>query len=153
MMALYTSKAFSRDHVAIMYYSIVLTSITVLVAASIGVIQVLALIQGAVNPPGSFWDGVGVISDNFDIIGGCICGLFLLLGIASVLLYRPWRRRIERNAALVDEPYPVDPALQEPLRAEPALEDPSPAGPSLVQSSFTAMQILAKSTFAEQHLV
>lgn len=97
MMALYTSKVFARDTVAIVYYSIVLTGITVLVAASIGIIQVLSLVQNIADPPGAFWDGVAVIGDNFDIIGGSICGLFLLLGLVSVLLYRPWRRRMERN--------------------------------------------------------
>jgi high-affinity nickel-transport protein len=94
MMALYTSKAFSRDTVAILYYSIVLTGITVVVAAFIGIVQVLSL----ANPSGRFWDGVGVIGDNFDIIGGSICGLFVIVGIGSVLLYGPWRRRMDRRA-------------------------------------------------------
>ena len=29
--------------------------------------------------------------------GGCICGLFVVAGGLSVLLYRPWRRRIDRR--------------------------------------------------------
>jgi high-affinity nickel-transport protein len=98
MMALYTSKAFSRDTVAILYYSIVLTGITVVVAAFIGIVQVLSLAQNVANPSGRFWDGVGVIGDNFDIIGGSICGLFVIVGIGSVLLYGPWRRRMDRRA-------------------------------------------------------
>ncbi|OAA53673.1 high affinity nickel transport protein nic1 [Cordyceps fumosorosea ARSEF 2679] len=57
MMALYSSKAFSRDVVAILYYSIVLTGITVFVAAFIGIIQVLSLVQNVAEPEGSFWDG------------------------------------------------------------------------------------------------
>lgn len=105
MMALYTSKAFSRDTVAILYYSIVLTGITVVVAAFIGIIQVLSLAQNVANPSGKFWDGVSAIGDHFDIIGGSICGLFVIVGIGSVLFYGPWRRRIERRAqgALVVE--------------------------------------------------
>lgn len=98
MMALYTSKAFSRDTVAILYYSIVLTGITVVVAAFIGIVQVLSLAQNVANPSGKFWDGVSVIGDHFDIIGGSICGLFVIVGIGSVLLYGPWRRRMERRA-------------------------------------------------------
>ncbi|KAK4140944.1 high-affinity nickel-transport protein-domain-containing protein [Dichotomopilus funicola] len=98
MMALYTSKVFSRDVVAILYYSIVLTGITVLVAAFIGIIQILSLVQNVAEPEGSFWDGVSAIGDNYDIIGGCICGLFLLVGIGSVIVYRPWRRRMDKRA-------------------------------------------------------
>ncbi|KAL6909176.1 high-affinity nickel transport protein [Trichoderma evansii] len=98
MMALYTSKAFSRDTVAILYYSIVLTGITVVVAAFIGIIQVLSLAQNVANPSGKFWDGVSAVGDHFDIIGGSICGLFVIVGIGSVLFYGPWRRRMERGA-------------------------------------------------------
>ena len=101
MMALYTSKAFARDVVAILYYSIVLTGITVFVSAFIGIIQVLSLVQNVAEPEGSFWDGVEAVGDNFDIIGGSICGLFLLVGVGSILAYRPWRRRIDRNSSAV----------------------------------------------------
>lgn len=100
MMALYTSKAFSRDHIAILYYSIVLTGITIVVSAFIGVIQVLTLVLNVAEPEGSFWDGVEAIGDNFEIIGGSICGLFLVVGLGSVLVYRPWRRRVNRGALL-----------------------------------------------------
>lgn len=97
MMGLYSSKAFSRDQVAILYYSIVLTGITVFISAFIGMIQLFSLIQNVADPQGGFWDGVGAISDNFDIIGASICGLFLVIGICSVVVYRPWRRRMERR--------------------------------------------------------
>src|SRR3569833_2329895 len=97
MMALYTSKAFARDVVAILYYSIVLTGITIFVSAFIGIVQLLSLVQNVAEPEGSFWDGVEAIGDNFEIVGGSICGVFLLVGIGSVLVYRPWRKRIERR--------------------------------------------------------
>lgn len=35
--------------------------------------------------------------DNFDIIGGAICGSFVVFGILSVILYRPWRQRVDRR--------------------------------------------------------
>lgn len=127
MMALYTSKAFSRDVVAILYYSIVLTGITVFVSAFIGIVQVLTLIQNVAEPEGGFWDAVDAIGEHFDIIGASICGMFLLVGIGSVLVYRPWRRRMQRrnNAVVItDEPYqddaeadtPSSPPAVEPLR-------------------------------------
>ncbi|KAI1655064.1 NicO-domain-containing protein [Daldinia decipiens] len=103
MMALYSYKAFARDTVAILYYSIVLTGITVVVSAFIGIIQVLSLVQHVAEPEGSFWDGLGEISDHFEIIGGSICGLFLVVGVGSVLAYGPWRRRVERRRRIASE--------------------------------------------------
>ncbi|KAG4220270.1 hypothetical protein PC116_g31251 [Phytophthora cactorum] len=103
MMALYTSKAFARDTVAILYYSIVLTGITVVVSAFIGVIQVLSLVQNVAEPEGSFWDGLGEIGDHFDIIGGSICGLFLVVGLGSIVAYGPWRRGVERRRRIDSE--------------------------------------------------
>lgn len=100
MMALYTSKAFARDHIAILYYSVVLTGITIVVSAFIGIIQLLTLVLNVAEPTGSFWDGVAAIGDNFEIIGGSICGLFLVVGLGSVLVYKPWRRRMNRRGLL-----------------------------------------------------
>lgn len=99
MMSLYTSKAFARDTVAILYYSIVLTGITVVVSAFIGIIQILSLAQNVAEPEGQFWDGLSAISDHFEIVGASICGLFLLVGVGSILIYRPWRRSMERRRA------------------------------------------------------
>lgn len=93
MMTLYTSTSLARDTVAILYYSIVLTAITVLVAVTIGMIQLLSLIANFEKGP--FWDGVDTVGDHFDIIGGGICGAFVVLGGLSVLVYGPWRRRID----------------------------------------------------------
>lgn len=97
MMALYTSKAFSRDVVAILYYSIVLTGITVFVSAFIGIIQVLSLAANVAEPEGRFWDGVDAIGEHYDIVGGCICGLFLLVGVGSIFVYKPWRKRMDKK--------------------------------------------------------
>lgn len=106
MMALYSSKAFARDHIAILYYSIVLTGITIFVSAFIGIIQLLSLVLNVAEPEGSFWDGVAAIGDNFEIIGGSICGVFLLVGVGSVVVYRPWRKRMDRNRALLQQSDP-----------------------------------------------
>jgi len=69
MMALYTSTAFAKDQIAILYYSIVLTVITVLVAMVIGIIQLLTLVLNVTEPSGRFWLGVEVAGANFDVIG------------------------------------------------------------------------------------
>ncbi|KAJ9136885.1 Nickel/cobalt efflux system [Pleurostoma richardsiae] len=108
MMALYTSKAFSRDTIAILYYSIVLTGITIVVAAFIGIIQVLSLVQNVSDPQGPFWDGVSAIGDHYEIIGGCICGLFLIVGIVSVILYKPWKKRMESRTVSTEPLVPAE---------------------------------------------
>ncbi|KAH7162136.1 high-affinity nickel-transport protein-domain-containing protein [Dactylonectria estremocensis] len=125
MMALYTSKAFARDMVAILYYSIVLTGITVFVSAFIGIIQVLSLVQNVAEPEGSFWDGVSAIGDHFDIIGGSICGVFVVVGLGSIIAYKPWRRRAERrNRALASA---ADDGLEDDLGpASPLPADETP---------------------------
>ncbi|KAJ3566209.1 hypothetical protein NPX13_g7222 [Xylaria arbuscula] len=110
MMTLYTSKAFARDRVAILYYSIVLTGITVVVSAFIGIIQILSLVQNVAEPQGSFWDGLSAISDHFEIVGASIVGVFVLAGVGSVLIYQPWRRRMERRRAeSIPSEVPTDP--------------------------------------------
>ncbi|KAF2431752.1 nickel transport protein [Tothia fuscella] len=102
MMSLYSSAALARDQIAICYYSITLTGVTVIVAVFIGIVQFLVL-GGAViseeEAKKKFWQGVEALGDRYDIVGGSICGLFLLVGILSVILYRPWRRRIDRHRA------------------------------------------------------
>ena len=95
MMTLYTSTSLARDTIAILYYSIVLSAITVLVAICIGTIQLLSLIANFST--GKFWDGVDAVGDHFDVIGGGICGAFVVFGALSVVLYRPWRKRIDRH--------------------------------------------------------
>jgi nickel/cobalt transporter (NiCoT) family protein len=108
MMSLYTSARLAKDAIAVLYYQCVLTAITVVVAIVIGVIQLLNLIYN-VKPGlhGPFWRGVEVAGDHYDIIGGSICGSFIVFGVLSVLLYRPWRRRIDRKRlqafAAIDE--------------------------------------------------
>ncbi len=55
MMALYTSTNLAKDQIAILYYSIVLTVVTVVVATVIGFIQMLSLVLNVAQPTGKFW--------------------------------------------------------------------------------------------------
>lgn len=97
MYALYTSSFTARDPYAILYYNIILTGLTVVVAVVIGLLQLLGLIL-AVRPDmnGPFWDGVAAAQDAYDIIGGAVCAAFVVVGLSSVLLYKPWRAWIGR---------------------------------------------------------
>ena len=97
MMALYTSTTLAKDKIAILYYSIVLTIITVVVATVIGMVQMLTLILNVGRLSGKFWSGVAVAGDHYDIIGGAICCSFVFFGGASVVIYKPWRRRVDRR--------------------------------------------------------
>lgn len=128
MLALYTSTSLASDKIAILYYSIVLTVVTVIIAVVIGVIQLFSLILNAAEPTGKFWDGVAVAGEHYDIIGklnsspplswkiklgergkanhcgdvkcdigGSICASFIVFGVLSVILYKPWRRHIDRK--------------------------------------------------------
>jgi high-affinity nickel-transport protein len=69
MMSLYTSTQLARDPIAICYYSIVLTFITVIVATIIGTVQFLNLILNVAEPHGKFWEGVERLGDAWDIVG------------------------------------------------------------------------------------
>jgi high-affinity nickel-transport protein len=69
MMALYTQTSAARDPIVVLYYSIVLTAITIIVALVIGTIQLLSLIANVASPSGPFWDGVNNAGDHYDIIG------------------------------------------------------------------------------------
>lgn len=124
MMSLYTSARLAKDIIAVLYYQIVLTAITVVVALIIGIIQILSLVVN-VKPDlsGPFWDGVIVAGDNYDVIGGGICGSFVVFGGLSVLLYKPWRRRIDCHRQR-NEPYNDDEGdgAQDALHGLPQLQ-------------------------------
>jgi high-affinity nickel-transport protein len=111
MMSLYTSARLAKDAIAVLYYQCVLTAITVAVALVIGTIQLLTMVLN-IRPDleGPFWDGVAVAGDHYDLLGGAICGSFLIFGALSVLLYQPWRRRIDRtrSALIPDEESPAE---------------------------------------------
>lgn len=98
MMSLYTSARLASDAIAVLYYQCVLTSVTVVVAIVIGMIQLLTLIAN-VEPDlhGPFWDGVDVAGEYYDVIGGSICGSFVVFGVLAMVCYKPWRRRVDRR--------------------------------------------------------
>lgn len=97
MMTLYTTSAKARDPLATLYYSIILTGITVMVAICIGTIQLLSFIQNVAEPEGPFWDGLDTLGEYYDVLGGCICGLFVLGAVGGVLAYKHWRRWVSKG--------------------------------------------------------
>jgi high-affinity nickel-transport protein len=88
-----------KDPLTFLYYSIVLTSLTVVCAIIIGILQLLSLILNVATPTGRFWDGVATAGDYYEVIGGAICGSFVVFGALSVLCYKRWRAWVERERA------------------------------------------------------
>lgn len=88
-----------KDPLTFLYYSIVLTSLTVVCAIVIGLLQLLSLILNTAHPTGKFWDGVEMAGEYYEVIGGAICGSFIVFGGISVLCYRPWKRWVQKVRA------------------------------------------------------
>ena len=80
MSALYTTPSLAKDPVATLYYSIVLTVLTVAVAVVIGSIQLLTLVLNVAPPnmtTGVFWEGVSRAGERFDVIGESVVSCFV----------------------------------------------------------------------------
>lgn len=72
MMSLYSSATLARDQIAVCYYSVCLTAITVIVAIFIGIVQLLILGSNLVSEKEGekgFWKGVNALGDRYDIVG------------------------------------------------------------------------------------
>jgi high-affinity nickel-transport protein len=95
-----------RPSLTRLFHSILLTSLSIGIAVTIGVIQLLTLVYNVAQPTGPFWDGVNWIGDRYDIFGGVICGAFLVIGVGGVIigkLIRDKRRRDRRRNELCQE--------------------------------------------------
>ncbi|KAI9879456.1 MAG: hypothetical protein M1830_008503 [Pleopsidium flavum] len=97
MLTLYTTTLLAHDALATLYYSTILTVLTVIIAFVIGLIQLLTLILNVAEPQGKFWHGVAAAGEHYDVIGGGICASFVVFGAISVGVYRPWRRWVEKR--------------------------------------------------------
>jgi nickel/cobalt transporter (NiCoT) family protein len=85
-----------------LYYNMIITLVSVLVALLIGGIEVLGLIGDHLNIHGAFWDIIDSLNNNFGVIGFVIIGIFLLSWMVSTIIYRMNRYdEIEVNTDLV----------------------------------------------------
>jgi high-affinity nickel-transport protein len=71
-----------------LYYNLVITAVSVVVAVLIGGIEGLGLIGGQLGLEGWFWTGIGALNDNFNGIGFVIVGVFIFAWVASLVIYR-----------------------------------------------------------------
>jgi nickel/cobalt transporter (NiCoT) family protein len=71
-----------------LYYNLMITSVSVLVAVVIGGIEVLGLLGDEFGMSGRFWNAIGALLDNFSGLGFAIIGMFILVWVGSVVIYR-----------------------------------------------------------------
>ena len=61
---------------------------SVVVAVLIGGIEGLGLISRQLGLEGRFWNGIGALNENFNELGFVIIGVFILVWLGSVVVYR-----------------------------------------------------------------
>jgi nickel/cobalt transporter (NiCoT) family protein len=71
-----------------LFYNMVITLVSVLVAVLIGGIEALGLLQDNLGLTGRFWTLIARLNGNFNSLGFVIIGLFIAAWIGSVLVYR-----------------------------------------------------------------
>ena len=71
-----------------LYYNLMITFVSVVVAVLIGGIETLALVSDQFALKGAFWDGVDALNGNFTALGAVVIGLFIAAWVGSVIIYR-----------------------------------------------------------------
>lgn len=71
-----------------LYYNVVITALSVLVAVMIGGIETLSMFSGKLGLEGRFWSTIQDLNGNFNSIGFAIVGLFIVAWAASYIFYR-----------------------------------------------------------------
>jgi high-affinity nickel-transport protein len=71
-----------------LYYNIIVTAVSVMVALIIGGIETLGLLQGAFNLSGAFWGAVAALNNDFGSLGYLIIGIFMVTWVVSVVVYK-----------------------------------------------------------------
>jgi high-affinity nickel-transport protein len=71
-----------------LYYNIIVTLVSVLVALLVGGIEILGLIGDRLKSHGALWNLVSSMNNNFGLIGFVIIGVFVLSWAVSIFVYR-----------------------------------------------------------------
>ena len=71
-----------------LYYNLVITGVSVVVAVLIGGIEGLALIGDQFRLDGRFWAWIGTLNGNFNGLGFAIIGVLVVAWVGSALVYR-----------------------------------------------------------------
>jgi len=81
-----------------LYYNLVITAVSVVVAVLIGGIEALGLVADQFGLEGPFWSFIDALNDNFGNLGYLIIGVFVASWVVSIAVYR-WKRYDELDAA------------------------------------------------------
>lgn len=90
-----------------LYYNLNITLISVLVAAVVGTVEVLQIVQGELHLSGPFWD---FVSNTLDLgnLGYYILGIFVLSWLISTAIYRVKKYEdIEVKVTAASTPTPI----------------------------------------------
>jgi high-affinity nickel-transport protein len=71
-----------------LYYNMIITLVSVIVALVIGGVEALGLIGRKLDLTGSFWDAIEALNENFGVLGYLIIAIFILSWMISVIVYR-----------------------------------------------------------------
>ncbi len=71
-----------------LYYNLTITFVSVLAAVIVGGLETLGLVADQLKLAGPFWDLIGLINDNFGILGYGIIAVFALGWLGSLVIYR-----------------------------------------------------------------
>ncbi|MBV9699590.1 MAG: HoxN/HupN/NixA family nickel/cobalt transporter [Candidatus Eremiobacteraeota bacterium] len=71
-----------------LYYNLVVTLVSVLVAAIVGAIEVTSVVAGQLRLSGALWDAVRAVNENFGTLGFIIIGLFVASWLVSIGVYK-----------------------------------------------------------------
>lgn len=88
-----------------LYYNLVVTFVSVVVAVAIGGIEALGLAADRLGFAGPFWEWVARLNDNFGSLGYIIIGVFAASWVISMAVYR-WKGydRLDAAASAVQPP-------------------------------------------------
>lgn len=71
-----------------LYYNLTITFVSVIIAFSLGTVEVLGLIANKIEANGYIWNVIKGINSHFDILGYIIIGIFMVSWIISVVAYK-----------------------------------------------------------------
>lgn len=71
-----------------LFYNLVITFVSVVVAVLVGGIELLGLLGDRFGLSGGFWEAIAALNDNFNNLGFVIVALFIVAWVGSLLFYR-----------------------------------------------------------------
>ncbi len=71
-----------------LYYNMTITFVSVAVALLVGGLEILGLIRDQLNFHGTVWDIIGILNENFGVVGFVIIGVFVASWAISIAIYR-----------------------------------------------------------------